>query len=389
MKQEGQHVARQSLSAGDSYGPKTIIHVINDASTGGAPSLVESLARYRLPGTSVELVVLMRPGPLSGRYSAAFDAVHYIGLTPSTLNIGRAVATLSKILRRRSATIVHSHLFQSDLVTLLSYKAGARHVSTIHTSAMTQADPYRSRLVARLVGVASRTMDGVVLCSPSSAALTRTLHYRKILATVPNGVFVPEDYRYAAGSNSFLSLARWHIVKGHTHLFPGFLDATHDVPSARLVCAGSGMTDDNADLARMLSALRGSHGADVDKIVLAGPVSDVVPLLTASCALISASTYGEALPMVGLEACAHGLPVISTDVGDSVRAVADHRMLARPADTHDLARAIQLFVEFGEPDRIELSRASRSLAVANFDITHTVAAYNRLYDRITGRGAWE
>jgi glycosyltransferase involved in cell wall biosynthesis len=386
MKKDSQHVTRQRLSAVDSYGPKTIIHVINDASTGGAQSLVEALARYRQPETAVELVVLMRPGPLSSRFASAFDAVDYIGLTPSTLNLARPVAALSKLLRRRSATIVHSHLFQSDLVTLLSYKGGAKHVSTVHTSAMTEHDPYRSRMVARLVGAASRTMDGVVLCSPSCVALTRAMHFRQILGAVPNGVFVPQDYRYATTSNSFLSLARWHVVKGHAYLFSAFLDATRDVPSARLVCAGSGMTGDNADLRQLLSVLRRSHGADVDKIVLVGPVSDVVPLMTASCALVSASTYGEALPMVGLEACAQGLPVISTAVGDSARAVADDRLLARPADTHDLARAIRLFVELSESDRSDLSKTSRGIAVANFDIAHTVAAYNRLYDRVSAPG---
>ena len=100
-------------------------------------------------------------------------------------------------------------------------------------------------------------------------------------------------------------------------------------------------------------------------------------VLSALDLLVIGSSFGEALPVVGLEAVANGLPVVATRVGDAELLVATPAQLAEPADVADLSRAISsaLNLRRGVPELDAL----RGRLLARNDIGIAADSYHRLY----------
>ena len=107
--------------------------------------------------------------------------------------------------------------------------------------------------------------------------------------------------------------------------------------------------------------------------------TDVNTWLSESAALVLHSSYGEALPMAGIEALALGIPVITTDVGDCRSLCVYDWQCVRRGDSIGLARSMRTLSELPKQDMLELRRASYALARERFDITQTVSKYADLY----------
>ena len=125
-------------------------------------------------------------------------------------------------------------------------------------------------------------------------------------------------------------------------------------------------------------ALAERHGV-TDRVTFHGWLdgAGVQRLLAVSDALVLPS-WAEGLPMVVIEAMAHGLPVVCTPVGSVREAVEDEvtGLLVPPGDPASLARALARLVR-SPALRRRLGQAGRERYVAEFGIA-------RLNDRLGG-----
>jgi glycosyltransferase involved in cell wall biosynthesis len=152
----------------------------------------------------------------------------------------------------------------------------------------------------------------------------------------------------------------------------------------RWIVAGLECNEANGTLLSMLqrSSLTGTTR-------LLGLRSDMPELLSALDVLVIGSAFGEAMPMIGLEAVANCLPVVCTKVGDVDRLVIEPAFLAEPGNPQDLARAISTMLPLAEIGRPSLSaRRKRADLMRHHSIDSTVAAYHKLYHELhdAGRG---
>ncbi len=353
-----------------------ILHVVNDAQTGGAQTLIEGLARQRHPDDEVHLLVLMAPGALSERFAASLDSVSYVGMQKRDVLPWRAIRMLRELVLGRRIELVHSHLAQSDLVSALS-RLTVPKVSTVHVSSS-----HQTRAISRLVGKAVARLSKrftVVACSPSAFEYAIQSGYRVAPSLIRNGtriadaVLAPELLRRRQRSRRFVQLARWHPVKGHADLFAALAILRSSHPEVRLDCAGLGMDADNPELAASLAA----HGV-ADLVTLHGSVQNVRELFDGARALVSPSTH-EAVPMAGIEALSAGLPVLSTDVGDCAELTVRPEFLIAPGRPEELAAAMAGLLELPDPQYQAVSRAAAERARERFDERSAAADYRALY----------
>jgi glycosyltransferase involved in cell wall biosynthesis len=116
-------------------------------------------------------------------------------------------------------------------------------------------------------------------------------------------------------------------------------------------------------------------------VTLTGYRSDAAQLMAGADVFMLASRY-EGLPVAVMEACALGLPIVSTAVGglpDTFTDGVDARLVP-PGDAEALAAAVQAVA--GDPAlRVQLGRASAARA-ADFDVRRAVTRIETIYDSV-------
>jgi glycosyltransferase involved in cell wall biosynthesis len=351
---------------------------VNDANTGGAQTLIEQLAQELCGSVESHVLVLLGRGSLSRRFAECASSVTYLDLDKKSMRVDVLVGKTRQVIRTISPDVVHSHLLQSDLaVALASVGLRVGKVSTIHTTGMTAEDPLRSRLLGKLLGsISNRLIDKSVACGSSALSYMRQNGYNLTKAiTINNGVELPAAPVRGPGlRNVLVSLSRWHPMKDHDNLFRAFVAARKENPSLRLLCAGGGVDDANS----ALKALVLKWGIS-DSVTLLGSVQEVRRTLRAADALVISSSYGEALPMAGLEALGEGVPVITTDVGDCRNLTIHPWQCVPPGDPLALADAISKLYALTEADSWELLCRSYKRAQEDYSIVSTGRSYLKVY----------
>jgi glycosyltransferase involved in cell wall biosynthesis len=139
--------------------------------------------------------------------------------------------------------------------------------------------------------------------------------------------------------------------------------------------AGQGCSPDNAELADLLAR----EGVAASTILL-GHRSDIGGLLNALDVLVIASAFGEAYPIVAIEATAVGTAIVATDVGDTAEFVCGDRYLVSPGDTAAMTQALDwMRSDLDTPAlRAKLADKARETASRN-SIEACAASYDRLY----------
>lgn len=359
-----------------------ILHIVNDAQLGGAQTLLLRLARYRRPEDEVHLIVLRSSDVLSAEYEHAFRSVTYLELE-SLAGVPRAMRDIRRLSRNLSPDIVHSHLLQSDLLSLLAIPMNLRRISTVHTTGMSDSDPRLSRVVAQLVGRLSGRFDCIVTCSDRCHEFMKSYEYRpRRTESIANGVEMPATWSQSGQSGVVLSVARFHPMKGHDLLFEAFHDLAPAFPDLRLRCVGEGLSADNKELMQLLERSGCIPLLDAGRIELVGPSRNVRDELAGATVLVISSRYGEAAPMVGIESISSGRGVIGPDLGNIPSLVAGKDMLFTPGSAPSLSGALKWFLQLPLGERHRLEREGRAVAEQSFSIEACVEAYGRVYETV-------
>lgn len=357
-----------------------ILHVVNDADTGGAQTLIEALAQRRGPQDEVRILVLLGKGGLSDRLETAATSVDYVGMSRKEIVPARAAAHLLRLVRKHKIDVVHSHLHQSDLVNAIT-PHGRPRISTQHASEDASSSKV-ARIAWKAAGIMAFRMDQMVACSPSARNITAEFGYTFPAAKMPvifNGTTVTDAPAPNPGGQQLLHLARFAPPKDHRNLLETMARVHAKHPQARLLCAGNGVDESNTEL----TAWRRELGLD-GVVEFAGTITNVREKLRSAAALIFAS-YNEALPMAGLEAISEGLPVITTRAGDAAFMTVDQRLAVPPRDPDALAAAIDWFLSRSTEEVQSLRQASWELSRRDFDIDQATERYMEIYRDLSYR----
>ncbi|MFK7739659.1 MAG: glycosyltransferase family 4 protein [Planctomycetota bacterium] len=233
----------------------------------------------------------------------------------------------------------------------------------------------------------------------------RTWLRRRVLPRAAGVVCVGQDMRHRA-------ISRWRVRSERCHLLPNGIDIRHHCASTPSPAAASDAlvvgcianARPEKNWPRLLRAfarlphqnvrlLIGGDGPEraaandlvkqlgiASRVEMAGTVADPAPLYR-RMHVFALPSDREQHPLALLEAMAHGLPVVATDVGE-VRASlpSSQQALVLSADSSDAAFAEQLARLLDEAAlRRQLGADNRAHVAANFDIADVAARYRTLY----------
>lgn len=366
-----------------------IVHLVIAGDVAGGQLVALRLLRAAQERGHEVAVVAPGDGPFVDLLRAEGVPVHFADVSRTFRLTG--LRRLVRILRRERADILHTHtaLAANVLARIAGRIAHARVVSHLHienhfrpgrlpAAAMRTLDNVSVRLAARVFAVSESTRD----------ALVRQGYPPHLIEVVPNGIDLAEatggrvpglraGLGIPDGTPLVGEVGRLCAVKGQRELIEAFATAPDD---AWLVLVGADLEQGGA-YEHELRAIAATAGV-AERVVFAGYRSDVHALIE-ELDVLALPSWIEGMPLVALEAMAHGKPVVATPVGGTPEVVADGvtGLLVPVRDPERLGAALGELL--ADPERARrLGEAGRDRVRERFSATASTDRVLEVYDEL-------
>lgn len=367
------------MPSGANERPLRVAHLIQTYCVGGIERMVLDLARaIASHGVHCEAIAYVRDGEMRAAFDQAGVRTTMLRTRPGIqLRLGASVA---RVLRDHQIDVLHSHHLGPFLYGTAA--AGLTLTPHVHTEHSVELyDRGRRRSLARLMPRVCR----LVHVAPEVADWRRR-HLGGAGQVVPNGVPVPDARtaettaqarrQYGLDDDAFVvgCVARLEPEKDHVTLVEAFAAVVAARPESRLVLVGDGSTR-SAIEARVAALDLGAH------VTLLGTLLDVQSVLPALDVKVL-SSLREGLPIALLEAMAHGIPVVATEVGGLPGLLRDGGgALVPPARPAALAAALVTYAEHPARRRDD-GAAARALVIDRYSLEAMASAYAAIYRQV-------
>lgn len=340
--------------------------------TGGVQVQVCALARgLAQRGHEVSVVTFYGGGILERGLAAERLVLHSLDKSGRWDVVG-PVRRLGRLVRSNRWEVLYSFLPMENLLGLYAaWRAGVPIVWGLRGAAI-KRDQF---------GLASGLLYGLQfgLLSRPQAVISNSLSALRDLGiapagrvhSVPNGIDTARfdfraDARAAFRNERALDasiplvgiVARLDPMKDHMTFLRAAQQVATQLETARFVVAGDGP----ADYRRQLQDEARRLGIET-RVLWLGEVRDPSQVYSALDVLVSSSAFGEGFSNVIAEATSTGLPVVTTDVGDSARIVGQLGAVVQPRDPAALGTAV---VNALRGDSNTLRTQRRACIVAEF-----------------------
>lgn len=366
-----------------------VLHVVPTVGGGGAERILTELIKSSSDVAAHQIVSMTAGEP--------FFEMDGIEITSLGIERGRiaprAVLAFRDIVRRSKPDILHAWLYHGNFLSCFARDLAVPIVWSIHNTDLPSG---KSKPLTRVINRASARLSRavpkrIVYAAEAAREIHEALGYnRRRGIVIANGVdlnaFAPDDVSrqtmraalsVGAGERLIGAIGRFDPQKDHQNLIRSFARLRQET-GARLVIAGSGCDASNATLQGYIRESRLEFA-----VCLLGPIKDVAKLLNGLDALVIASRYGEALPVVALEAAAIGIPIAATDVGDIKDLLLMPEHLSRPGDPASLAAAIEACLQYRDRSFAQPAEAARrQRLVDRYSLASMTKRYLDLYHSI-------
>ena len=356
-----------------------LMHVVTSLHTGGAESMLASLAvAGQDEGQTIQVVSLIPGGVNYERLVRAGVPVTHLGLSRGQLN-PLALLRLVRLIRRFRPAVVQSWMYHADLAATFGLALSGRWLRTrlywgVRCSDMDVTRySLRLRAVIRLCAWLSSLPDAVVANSRAGKIVHERLGYhpREFLVFdngIDTGRFRPDaEARQRVRAQLGIppdavllaQVARVDPMKD----YDCFLAALHRLSGVHAIVVGEGT----------------ERLADAPGLLRLGQRRDIPAFFAASDIVVSSSAFGEGFSNAIAEGMACGLPAVATDVGDTARIVGDAGIVVAPRDPEALASAIAILARMSPMERAALGCAARRRIVERFSLERAARRFGALY----------
>lgn len=345
---------------------KTIVHIIDGLTIGGAERIVVDLATEMMGEYAVHVVSLSRLSldaqPFAEELTQVGIDVHSVPKR-SKLGVG-LTAQLTELLRDVQADLVHTHLWAADVWgSRAAAQAGVPTISTEHNvnrdeGALKHWIKCRARQ-GRVVAISEAVERDLLGCAHIDSSK---------MSTIYNGVDVE---RFAAVKRNLQKppvvavIGRLAVQKGHADVLPALLQLS-EPHTVHFVGDGP--------LRGALEAL--SHKLGVaEQIVFEGARSDIEKVYAQASVVMIPSRW-EGFGLVAVEAMLSGCAVVASNV-DGLREIVDgYGTLVDMSDPDAVAKAIDDALTNGPVE------GAQAYARETFSRERMVAEYAKIYTEI-------
>ncbi len=319
--------------------------------------------------------------PRSGRHGPLPEGIVAVGRSivvpangslPNIVLSPRSIGRVKGLLATEQFDVIHLHepMTPAVCVAALSY-AQCPIVATHHA----HGDLGWMKQGLKFWGFLMERIDARIAVSPMAAeSASRWIpgDYR----VIPNGVLIPPDADPRDRDHAVVFIGRHDPRKGLSTLLRAWPDI-HAATGARLRLIGT----DPLQYRLLHSRIRFDE-AGIDVLGIVPNETRTHELLRAKVS-VTPALGGESFGLVLAEAFACATPAVASDIpGYAAVATPDAARLVPPSDPSALAAAV-IDVLSDEERRVEMGRAARELALANYAWDDIARRLDEVYDEVT------
>ena len=368
--------------------------MINSLNIGGAERMLVKIAKNdAFAGDKITVVTLIEKGILAGELVGKNHRVISLGLTKNPLTWLKVVKLVG-IIRRHQPDVIHSWLYQSDIVAgiVTRFCANCSVIWSLRQSNLTKEhNKFTTRLCMRLCAIMSRYWPDAIVSNAYNAMLTHiNIGYAaNKIVIIPNGFDLSQSSRDASAAAKIREefgighdvlmvsmIGRFDSQKNHVGFFRAVRIILNALPDTNFCFAGVGVTTDNPAINKMIH----DNNIDKKKLHLLGQRNDIRAILSATDVLVLPSD-GEAFPNVVGEAMACEVPCVVTDVGDCAEIVGKTGRVVPVGDMLKFADEVIGMLSKSKLQRRALGRAARLRVKVCYNIDNVAKTYRDLYIR--------
>lgn len=365
-----------------------ILYLITSLDYGGAQKSLLELAKYSvIGGYRVFVVSLKKSGIYEQKFTSAKIPVYSLNLPKFSLQfifkLPFAIYKLLKLVKDNKIEIIHSFLFQANIIGRLVAKiCGLKNISSVRVMELEKkfqwfAEHLTNFMVDRFTVNAQELVEFVIQ--------KEGVPQEKIVY-IPN-YFNPESFHpsgknirdeFGLGKDDFLlcGVGRLERQKGFEYLIDAVSLLKNDIPELKLLLVGDGT------LRVALELKIKNLGLAEGMVFLTGARDDVADIIASSNVFVLSSLW-EGSPNVLLEAIYLNKPVISTSVS-GISNIVDKEYIVPPGDVVELAKKI-LYV-YKNPEAVNISMRNNAKKLAQFTTTENLEKYIQLYKSLVKNG---
>lgn len=350
---------------------------------GGAERQIVTLAKaMKAKGTDVHVLLFYTGGVFDDELVAAGVPTHFVGKQGRWDAVGFFIRLIG-ILRKLRPTTIYSFLdLPNILAALISPFIGRpRLVWSIRAAGMEMCHyDWISRLIPKLETALVRLADVVVANSQAGKAWATCRGFpANKNVVIENGIDtnrfqfdaagrerVRAEWQVGDGERVIGLVARLDVMKDHRNFLQACAMLAEQQEGLRFVCVGGGASAYRAELGAFAVTL-----GIANRLIWAGPRSDMPAVLSALDIASSSSAFGEGFSNAIAESMACERPCVVTDVGDSARIVGEVGEVAPPRDPKALAGSLARMLSRVDEDR-EIGRQARVRILSEFTVEHMV-----------------
>jgi glycosyltransferase involved in cell wall biosynthesis len=300
------------------------------------------------------------------------------------MDIFKIVGKLNRVIRRIKPDIVHSWLYYSNLVNILSFKSAQKKIISQRSDYRYCLDGGMQHLFRGMImKFTHKKADAVVVNSISNYdyLLKRLRYPAEKINYIQNGIFIPDglikkEYALDGGKVRILYIANFKREKNHYFLIP-FMDELRKKYQLKLILIGQGPLykefSEKVKLAKLTDFVE--YRGTVENAYKENKYFDI---------FVYPSLH-EGLPNALMEAMACGLPVISSNAGgckDLIRQ-GENGFLFDSGNLSDFIKLTSTLIE-NRSLRERIGNNAAKDMKDRFSLDSAVSKYNNLYLKLAG-----
>jgi glycosyltransferase involved in cell wall biosynthesis len=364
----------------------TIAHAVLSLGAGGLEQVVLDLVRQAAKsGERAQVLCVECPGELAGQVASCGGEFICLEKGPG-LKLG-TIAAAKRALRQLKPDVVHAH--QVGALLYVGPAAKSLGVPVVHTEHGKHFGPNRrSRWIGRIAGRYAAHFLAVSQDIANDLQTFRIVPKRKI-GVVANGINLDRfarkqgsvDLRNSLGIPADApvvgTIGRLNEVKRQDLLLEAFAELRKRLPNACLLLVGDGPA--MAQLRELANRLQLTPN-----VRFAGYQAKPEQCL-AAMDVFALTSRSEGMPLVVLEACAAGVPVVATQVGGLVEMITSGKNgLLVPFGNH-ASLVDSLHMVLSQPNLHErLRNGGRQWVESRYSVDRMAADYHRYYVHAIG-----